>query len=702
MEDSSVKKYRKQSISREAIPRDRFKQIRYTLSSNYSLAKKGINELRVADADNRGNMQRSTTSIRSLKNFDPFGKQKYSIPNGFNGLSGEKKVNHSYVSRLARSIKSSLSSIPDLSTRKIHPFTQVNFRVKKPPLDTSVKKKTRNGMFRNIHRKNVRNTYENHNSHRLDFGSLKPNAGAIPKSLRTSRSFERRTYSNSRVAPQINTQLFLTQNINFPKNFNSNCLEMNPQNMRSSRSDGFINFTISANAKNIKNIMEGAESKVHFLTNPNRPSNFSPNLNISLDFGEDEMAQTNKVLKNEMRSKVQNGIKPNSVTSSEITPIRPRMERPKDETPVARYLSNPIVNKTVMKQNKSKLKILDQLKQIKMRKKNLQPNLRSNRSGIKSMLNIDKRSNRSRNSDFKFEAYAFELKDKSRKKIFDDVERESTPMKTRRKKIFTSPFHKMKQALTRSRMKTEQDSSMMPKMSERPTINISNQAKYENLFKTFRNRKKANSKFFNQQLGEKIFKKAGNPLSGQEKKIKLMEDIENMKRELKQTSTFIVENQHETDIELEQVVTFQQVRSEIENYTDMYRKLSSFNHQMKYKLQEKYNALYSRKKRMLKLKCDEDLLRININFKQLYKSLKKKYEDKIDKKCVKLKQISKKQLEVERKLLNMRFANDPNLVRAELNRYREELMKRRKALVASNRNIIGAGIKNSIVNLVGA
>lgn len=50
----------------------------------------------------------------------------------------------------------------------------------------------------------------------------------------------------------------------------------------------------------------------------------------------------------------------------------------------------------------------------------------------------------------------------------------------------------------------------------------------------------------------------------------------------------------------------------------------------------------------------------------------------------------------------MRFANDKELVITELNRYKEELSKRNKKLIAMSRNSIGEGLKSSFVKFVGA
>lgn len=237
--------------------------------------------------------------------------------------------------------------------------------------------------------------------------------------------------------------------------------------------------------------------------------------------------------------------------------------------------------------------------------------------------------------------------------------------------------------------------------------------KFERLFhslKTFNqhgyhlnhNHNNNNQKFLNQKVGEKIFKEANKNYRNKEKILKLKEDIEFMKMELEDVNEFLLNNQHKTDLEMEKHVTFQQVNSEIEKNTNEIRNLTFENQKLKITLHEKYENLYLKKNLMMRLMENfESSLRKNLKLKNLYITSKEKYEKRIEDRCEKIEQISQEQLKMEVKLLKMRFANNSDLVITELNKYKEDLMRRNKELVAMGRNLIGEGLKQSFVSFVG-
>jgi hypothetical protein len=226
------------------------------------------------------------------------------------------------------------------------------------------------------------------------------------------------------------------------------------------------------------------------------------------------------------------------------------------------------------------------------------------------------------------------------------------------------------------------------------TANILNAS--QNRLKVQRNMHEStkNLRFFN---NPKIPKTVQNLESKEVKNLR--EEIEKIKNELQETEDQINEMNTRKLADTGTLTTIINIKSDIELYTTLNEKLLKEKQKNVSKLREKYSVKRRRDER-LSLEyvdfagCEKDLY-INEQLKKKYRKLNEEAQSKIEEKIKKLEKISKEQMDVEIKLLEMRFVNSA-VVKAELKNY---LAMKRQEVKSIEKNGY-QGIGHSIVNFV--
>lgn len=289
-------------------------------------------------------------------------------------------------------------------------------------------------------------------------------------------------------------------------------------------------------------------------------------IKVNLDFGEEEGVKANKIWNTSKRKKVQTNRR-----------------------------SSLLLNKTNLKKIESKKKMLRQLAEIQNLK-----HAKSNLSKRKSQISL-----RSDAQNFQTDPFTKKLKPRTQRLIFS----------TQPENFY---YNQNQSFLEKIKKRRRKKSPLIPKPHQKKKkSNNKTSERYSRLLQTLRGFKSnpSTKKKNEERLGEEIFKNAKRTIRNKNRVFQLKEEIRRLRREVEEVNSFLVQNQHNTDLEAEHLVTLQEINNEIESLNEQYLKLNSQHQKLIIKLQGKYNSIYQKNKDMQKLENCEELLKMNKDLK---------------------------------------------------------------------------------------